>query len=220
MVSLVTVAVVALAIFFICLLLYALVSERRRREGLERASLEMGFTYTPKAAIELPDMELFEKGHSKKKKNLLTATRNDIKWSLFDYQFSSGRSAQHQTVVMAQVDRELPKFSLSRRHFYHKFGKIAGFKEIIFDEYPEFSQEYYLKGEDETAIRQLFTSHVILTITNQPLENHVEAKGNFIIMYTPNIQIKPENLYKFFQEALIIINLFRESDDLFERKEW
>jgi hypothetical protein len=111
---------------------------------------------------------------------------------------------------MAQLDRELPKFSVLRKHFYHKVGKIIGFKEIVFDEYPEFSQKYYLKG-DEPTIRQLFSSHVILTIMGQQLVEHVEAGGNFIIMYTPNIQINPEDLYRFFQKAAIIINLFRES---------
>ena len=196
-------------VFFISLFLYAFISERRRREGLEKVSLEMGFTYDQKAVIELPNLELFDK-RSAKKKNLLTATRSGITWSLFDFEFSAGRSGQTQTVAMVQLDGELPTFTLSRKHFYHKVGKIMGFKEIALDEYPEFSQKYYLKGKDEPAIRKLFSSHVILTIMNQPLEEHVEAGGNFIIMYTPNIQVNPEDLYKFFQKAVVIVDLFRE----------
>jgi hypothetical protein len=67
MVSLETVAVLALIIVFICLFLLAIVSGRKRREGLEKASLEMGFIYTPKVTIELPDLELFEKRSTKKR---------------------------------------------------------------------------------------------------------------------------------------------------------
>ena len=208
--SITIIVVVAITFFFIGLFVYAFISERKRREGLEKTSLEMGFTYTPKAVLELPDLELFDK-RSTKKKNLLTATQSGITWSIFDFQFSAGRSVQTQTVVMAQLDGELPEFTLSRKHFYHKAGKIVGFKEIVVDSYPEFSQKYYLKGKDEPAIRKLFSSNVILTIMSQPLEEHVEARGNFIIMYKPNIQINPENMYKFFQKAVTIINLFRDS---------
>lgn len=208
--SITIIIIVGITLFFIGLFVYAFISERKRREGLEKVSLEMGFLYTPKAVFELPDLELFNKG-STKKKNLLTATQSGITWSIFDFQFSAGQSVQAQTVVMAQLDGELPEFTLSRKHFYHKVGKIVGFKEIVVDGYPEFSQKYYLKGKDESAIRKLFSSNVILTLMSQQLKEHVEAKNNFIIMYKPNIQINPEDIYKFFQKAVTIINLFRDS---------
>ena len=110
---------------------------------------------------------------------------------------------------MAQLDRELPEFSLSTEHFYHKIIEFIGFEDIDFDEYPEFSQKYRLKGKDENAIRQLFTPHVILTLLSENLESNIEAKGNFIIVYTPEKRVPPADLYRFFQKATTIVDLFK-----------
>ncbi len=208
MISLEYIVVLATAVFFICVFLYLTLCERKRKKELKKVSFEIGFTYSPAADIELPDLELFRRGHARFKSNLLTTRRSSITWSIFDYQYSVGRRIRKQTVVMAKLDRKLPEFSLSREYFYHRIGEIMGFKDIDFEEYPEFSQKYRLKGKDEDVIRQLFTPRVILTI-GQQLEGHVEAKGNFIIVYTPDKRIKAADLYEFFQKAIIIVNLFR-----------
>jgi len=208
MISLEYIVVLATAIFFICVLLYLALCERKRKKELKKVSFETGFTYSPAADIELPDLELFRKGHARSKSNLLTTSESGITWSIFDYHYSVGRRTRKQTVVMAQLDRELPEFSLSQEYFYHRIGEIMGFKDIDFEEYPEFSQKYRLKGKDENRIRQLFTPRVILTISQQ-MEGHVEAKGNFIIVYTPDKRVKAADLYEFFQKTIIIVNLFK-----------
>lgn len=187
--------------------------ELKRQEDLKRASFEIGFTYNPNADIDLPDLRLFTTGYERVKKNVLTTTRSTIKWSIFDYQFQTGsgknRTIHIQTVVMAQLGRELPEFHLSREGFFQKLGEVIGFKDIDFKDYPEFSKKYYLKGADEKTVRQVFTPHVILTITDQQLEGNMEAKGNFIVVYTPRRYVKPADLYQFFHRTRSIIDLFR-----------
>lgn len=201
--------VLAVIICIICIVAYLILGEKKRRQELERVSREIGFTYNPVADIQLPGLRLFTTGHSRFKKNLLTTTRSGVTWSLFDYRFSLGKNTQEQTVAMAQLDRELPEFSLSREHFYHKLGDVIGLEDIDFEYYPEFSQKYRLTGKDKDAIRQLFTPGVISTITSQQLRECVEAKGNFIIIYTPRKRIKPQDLFGFFQKASTIVDLFR-----------
>lgn len=203
--------ILVLTLFVYVFFLHPILADRKRQKEMKRASPEIGFTYNEVADIELPDLKLFSIGSScsPEVKSLLTTTRFYIKWSLFDYQFLIGENAQKQTVVMAQLDNELPEFYLSRERFYHKFGEIIGFKDIDLQNYPEFSERYRLKGADEKAIRQLFTPQVISIITNQQLEAHIEAKGNFIIIYTPGRIVEPADLYSFFQKASIVINLFK-----------
>lgn len=199
------------AIFSAIYYLYPRYADKKRQEGIKRASLEIGFAYNQVADIELPDLKLFNTGPScrSKIKNLLTTTRNYIKWSIFDYEFTYNEATQKQTVVMAQLTNNLPEFYLSREYFYHKLGEIIGFKDIDFHDYPEFSERYRLTGPDENAIRQLFTPHVILTITTQRLHAQIEAKDNFIIAYTPGTRVEPADLYRFSQKMSIIINLFK-----------
>lgn len=192
-------------------LLFPRLEGRKRQEGMKKASFEIGFAYNQVADIELPDLKLFNTGssHGGKIKNLLTTTRDYIKWSIFDYRFSSGNLIHEQTVIMAQLANDLPEFYLSGEYFYHKLGEIIGFKDIDFTEFPEFSKRYRLTGPDENAIRQLFTPYVISTITTQRLHAQIEAKGNFIIAYAPGTIVKPADLFRFSQEMSIIINLFK-----------
>lgn len=199
----------AIIIFVVCILVCMHMYEKKRQKQLEKVSREIGFTYTLKAAITLPDLRLFTSGHSRYKIHLLTSTRNFIAWSLFDYSYNVGRHRRTQTVAMAQLDRELPEFSLSTEHFYHKIGEFIGFEDIDFDEYPEFSQKYRLIGKDENAVRQLFTPHVILTLLGEKLESNIEATGNFIIVYTPEKRVPPADLCRFFQKATAIVDLFK-----------
>lgn len=209
----VAVGIVAIYIFLYTIRKRKHQEESKRQEELKKASYEIGFTYNPVADISLPDLNLFNTGYGKMKKNLLSAKKGNVKWSIFDYQFETGtgknRRTHSQTVVMAQLDTELPEFSLEREYFLHKLGEVIGFKDIDFKDYPEFSKEYQLEGADEKAVRNLFTPHVISMIGSFQLEDHIEAKGNFIIMYKPHYLIRPADLYRIFHKANSIINLFR-----------
>ena len=209
-------AVIAVIVFFLifgCHNLY----EKRRQKQLEKLSHEIGFLYVPRATIDLPDLKLFTIGRKKNMgtqltkrftHHLLTATHSFIKWSLFDYNVPV-KGWPTQTVAMAQLDRELPEFYLLKEYFYNSTEEYSRFKDIDIEGYPGFSLRYHLKGKDDNAVRHLFTPHVILTILNENLRSNIEAKGNFIIIYTPKKRYSPEDLYRFIQTAKTIVDLFK-----------
>jgi carbonic anhydrase len=191
--------------------------ERKRQKQLEELSRQTGFMYIPEATIEFPDLKFFTLGRrsnwgnllmKKSRSNLLTATRNFIKWSIFDYVVPVDDWPK-QTIVMAQLHRELPEFYLLTEHFHDRVREYRRFEDIDIEGYPEFSLRYHLKGKDENAIRQLFTPHVILTILNESLKSNIEAKGNFIIIYTPKKRYELADMYEFFQKAETIVDLFK-----------
>ena len=51
---------------------------------------------------------------------------------------------------------QVPRFALTREGLLHRVGAALGFQDIDFDEDPEFSKRFVLKGDDEHAIREIF----------------------------------------------------------------
>ncbi|MBU7047209.1 MAG: hypothetical protein HXS54_12320 [Theionarchaea archaeon] len=180
-----------------------------RQTKLEKISHKMGFTYTPEATVNLPDLRLFTTVRTGHTRNLLTGKRHFITWSIFDY-FIAGKGGS-QTVVMAQLDTKLPEFSLSPEYFYDNTGEYTGFQDIRFVEYPEFSQKYHLKGKNVKSVKRLFSPHVIERLLRENLDSKVEAKGYYIIICSLIRCVNPKDLPTFFQKATTIVDLFMES---------
>jgi hypothetical protein len=201
----VLIGIILAAFLLACKIIY----EKTRQTNLEKISHEMGFTYNPEAGINLPDLRLFTTVRTGHTRNLLTGKRHFITWSIFDY-FIAGNGGS-QTVVMAQLDRELPEFSLSPEYFYDSTGEYTGFQNIRFVEYPEFSQKYHLKGKNVEAVKRLFSPHVIDRLVCENLESKVEAKGYYIIICSLIRCVNPKDLPTFFQKATTIVDLFMES---------
>jgi uncharacterized protein YlzI (FlbEa/FlbD family) len=59
---------------------------------------------------------------------------------------------------------------------------VAGFDDINFDNHPEFSRKFLLKGQQDTAVRTFFNQQLIELIESHPYY-HIESNGKSIIVY-------------------------------------
>ncbi len=117
----------------------------------------------------LEDFKLFSIGRSKKIKNMLIRVdgKEGLDIRIFDYRYviGSGKSTQffNQTVFYLHSEKlGLPQFMLKPENFFHRIGKFLGMpQDINFEEYPEFSKQYYLKGEEEAAVRSTFKDDLL-----------------------------------------------------------
>ena len=134
---------------------YTHLMDQKRAEEMEALAKEWGFIYIRKPDSSnirtLGTVEFFEEGHSQKWRNLLTKKVGDQMIQIFDYHYTtgSGKSRTHyeQSVfVMTDKALKLPKFSLSPEGFFDQVGSFFGFKDIDFDEDPEFSKEIFTEG--------------------------------------------------------------------------
>ena len=95
--------------------------------------------------------------------NQLTNDQEDI--FLFDIEFSEGefiaKEVVRTTMLHISLDRPLPQFTLDREGFLEKVYAFAGFKDIPFEEHADFSNRFYLLGEDEVAIKTFFTHELV-----------------------------------------------------------
>ncbi|UCG15253.1 MAG: hypothetical protein JSV19_08135, partial [Phycisphaerales bacterium] len=164
---LIHVALVAVAVVF---LVVHVGSEKRRRESLEQVAAELGMTFEADGAHllggALASLHLFKQGRRRKAANVLHGRFNKFDVDVFDYRYTvgGGRSSStlRQTVACFHLaDRQLPGFEVRPENIFHKIGSVFGYADIDLDEHPEFSSRYLVRGQDEAAIRELFTWQVV-----------------------------------------------------------
>ncbi len=144
--------------------------------------------------------------------NLLSRYSEDGKFEASDITLREGAmQEQHETRItilhVSEMEVPVPDFALEPEGLWSKlFEGVAG-KDIDFIDHPEFSKKYYLRGEDETTIRNFFTEPIISFLENRE-EMHIECHRNRLIFYRKRDLLEPaEILYvsKFAEEFLQLI---------------
>jgi len=191
--------------------------EKKRTEAMRQASLRLGFAFSPKGdpafQNEMAAFQLFNQGHTRVLKNLMRGSGSDADIAIFDYRYTIGSGKnQHtrkQTVIrFRSTGLDLPGFSLSPENIMHKIGSLFGYQDIDFENFPDFSKRYLLRGQDETRIRMAFNDRVV-RFFEQKHPVCTEGLGNQFIFYRSSREIKTENLNSFIAEGTEVLNTFR-----------
>ncbi|MFP6574031.1 MAG: hypothetical protein VB912_02690 [Pirellulaceae bacterium] len=191
--------------------------ERKRTEALAAAAAEIGLEFSADqddALLEqLQVFALFTKGHSRKMRNLMTAKTDLAALTIFDYRFITGGGQHSQThqqsVIFMQSDSlDLPTFRLKPEGFFDKTGAAIGFQDIDFDENPEFSKLFTLKGDDEVAIRKFFDAGMLQEFVKHQGVAVESAHGLFIYYQTG--RKKPEEIQPFMTDGYAIYSAFAD----------
>jgi len=89
----------------------------------------------------------------------------------------------HVTVIhISETDLPIPDFALEPESFGTKFSELLGGKDIDFAEFPDFSRKYYLRSENEAAIRSFFNESVVRFLENRE-EIHIECHKHRLLIY-------------------------------------
>ncbi len=213
------IVIIIAAIMLIGMVVYLVfLYEKKRSDKLMDAANGIGFQFSRKAEIvDIPAFQLFSKGHSKKYNNIMIGKKDGINWTIFDYMYTVGygksQKTYNQTIGVAKIENlSIPQFSLGPENFFHKIGEKFGMQDIDFPEKPEFSKKFLLKGENENAIRELFTNEPIRMFEQFPRPFMMEGLGNSILIYRSLRRIKPEELIQFIDESSGLIKAFRKND--------
>lgn len=206
----VVVAIIGLFLYF----------DRRRSKKIEAVAQSLGLSFRRKptdADNALPaGSYLANEGHGRLVSNVLEAARSDeLNFTLFDYQYTVGygksSSTYYQTVTrMQSAVFRLPAFILYPETFFAKMGKAFGRSDINFPESPEFSRRFILRGDDEAAIRALFTPAL-----RQALESHqrltIEGASDLLFIFRAGRRAKPDELPGKIEQDKKIAALFFEA---------
>lgn len=143
--------------------------------------------------------------------NLLTRYAEFGKVEISDITVAQGAGmAQNETVLtvihVSDIDQQLPGFSLEPERLWTKLSEIAFGKDIDFKGHPNFSSKYYLRGEDEQAVRAFFNEHVLTFLESHPVV-HVESNRHKLLIYAKLDTLNPEEI----QDALQFVRGFIHS---------
>jgi len=165
--------------------------ERKRRTAYEEFSVIRGFTFEP----ERPDgerrfsevFEPFNEGRRRRWGYTITGSKNQAPFCAFEYHWVTGsgkNSSAHRLsgVVWERDDLALPTFALSPEGWFSRLGQMFGMQDIDFEESPDFSKMYRLRGPDETAIRKLFSPEIRQFFAATAKQN-VAGGGRFLFWW-------------------------------------
>ena len=193
--------------------------ERRRSGKIQEIANRLGLTFRRKptdADNLLPTgCHVAEIGHGRAVSNVLEAARTDeLNLTLFDYQYTIGHGKSsntvYQTITRMQSDLfRLPAFLLFPETLLAKMGKMFGRADINFPDSPEFSRKYILRGDDETAIRGLFTPALRQALEGQDRLT-IEGAGPLLFIFRKGRRLKPDQLPARIEQDKRIAALFFE----------
>jgi hypothetical protein len=114
-----------------------------------------------------------------------------------------------QTLVLIEGrDFALPRFLLTKKQIFQWFEKLFKVRAITFPEQATFNNMYQLKGEDEIAVRALFTPQVCTA-----LEEHagltIEGNDQQLLIFRETTVLAPVEWPAFLNEARALAQLFR-----------
>jgi hypothetical protein len=132
---------------------------------------------------------------------------------LMDYYFQVGgaknKRGLRQTLALISDNRYelLPAFVLAPENFFSRFKENFGAQDIDFEAFPNFSQMFNLKGDDEAAVRALFTPAVIAELERHP-DITLEGRAGNLLMFRARKWLKPQHFPRFHEEAQQLAQLF------------
>jgi hypothetical protein len=141
--------------------------------------------------------------------NYLLRVEGGEKLAVFDFGYGRGSRRHAETVATLESARlSLPPFALRPERTIDRLIPTIGRQDIDFEGAPAFSRRYFLRGDDEDAVRSLFTARRLAA-----LEQHepcaVAAAGARILYFEPDHLVWPGAFDAFVTRAGKIFDLFR-----------
>ena len=200
----------------------------KRTDAVRRAARSLGLSFAPKIrdstrekfggfyllsfAEEFPGpLSILFGG----KRNEIWGTLGDGELSVFDFSYGGGGAGHtsrgtvyKQTVFSIEDSRlELPYFIMQPEHWSDKLGQLISSSDIDFLNRPDFSSTYFLRGEDERAVRRFFSSD-ILRYFERNTGLSVEGSGNLLLIYQRSKRCEPDEFGDFIAACEKIYRLF------------
>ncbi len=183
--------------------------ENKRKEAVQKVADTLGLSFYPDGdpalQSQMTNFNLFNKGRSRRMYNMIHGEAGGVDLAIFDYKYRTGSgknsSTHNQTVVfIGAQDLNLPQFTLCPETFFARVGAIFGVDDIDFDSHPKFSDNCYLTGSDEEAVRRTFTPEVLEFFEANPGIT-TDAYGRGFIFYRGGKREKPEVIRDLMGEA-------------------
>ncbi|MGY8939630.1 MAG: SulP family inorganic anion transporter [Flavobacteriales bacterium] len=161
-------------------------NKTKRQNNLSVVAYNFNLSYSPIKKSNAEFLKEFIYFKTKK----IEHTFNELKeknnqYQSFDITFSEGefiaKEVVRTTMLYIKVSKKIPAFTLDKEGLMERFYALAGYEDIDFDSHTDFSNRFYLRGENPEEIRAFFTNELIRFFESNPYY-HVESnKGGVLI---------------------------------------
>ena len=188
--------------------------EKKRTAALSDAASEIGLEFSADKDEDLLErmqvFSLFNRGHSRKMKNVLKAETETAKLTIFDYLYTTGGGNSSQThaqsvVAMESASLNMPNIKMRPEGFFDRIGSALGYQDIDFDSHAEFSKSFVLQGQDEGAVREFFDNELLDFFTGVK-GICVESAPGVFIFFRGGGRRKPEQIRELMDEGFEVYN--------------
>lgn len=172
-----------------------------RQVELRKFSEANDFAYYPQQVRNIVKYKDFPIQRSNKilyEENILAKYVDDGKIEVADIFLQEG-AMQEKTetkitiLQFSETDQLIPDFALESENLWSKLMERVAGKDIDFADHPAFSKKYYLRGDNEAAIRNFFSEPVIQFLENRE-EMHIECHRNRLIFYKKRDLLEPSEI--------------------------
>lgn len=165
-----------------------------RQQRIKQIAIDNNWLYTKEIHVdssELLEFDFFNSRPLEYKLNVVAGAFPDteIDWELSDIVFDEGamlsKEVYKTTVQLIHLPNEIPSFVLEQEGIFDKlFDRVLSFssKDIDFPEAPLFSKKMRLTGEDEAAIRTLFSIELLTFLESEEIY-HIECNGEALLIF-------------------------------------
>lgn len=161
-----------------------------RQLTLRKFANENEYSFIPqkmRSALKYKDFPIQKGNKIQYEENILEKYLEQGRICVSDVTLTEGaRQAQSDThitlVMVTETENLIPDFALEPEGLWTKLSELGGSRDIDFSDHPDFSKKYYLRGEDEDAVRRFFNEGVIQFLENRE-EMHIECHKNKLLFY-------------------------------------
>ncbi|MDG1793744.1 MAG: SulP family inorganic anion transporter [Flavobacteriaceae bacterium] len=163
-------------------------NKTKRQNNLELIADDFELTYKPLKSRKVEFLENFIYFKTKKIEhifNQLSAKKDPCR--LFDITFSEGefiaKEVVRSTMLFIKTPKTLPAFTLDREGLLERLYVLAGYKDIDIKNHADFSKRFYLRGENENAIRSLFNDELVRFFESNAYY-HIESSKSGVLIFS------------------------------------
>jgi carbonic anhydrase len=162
------------------------ISLTKRQKLLQKLSTILDWNYLPDPISDYGDLECFFYFKTK----LINYRYNNLEsknkeFLLFDLSYSEGafiaKEDLRSTFLKIKAPNKMPVFALDKENFMTTILHLSGMHDIDFKKHPDFSKRFYLRGEDEEAIRSFFTNNLIYFFESHAAY-YLESNGDGLLI--------------------------------------
>ena len=169
----------------------------------------------PPLKTQLASFQLASVGRAQRVRNVIFGDAGGTEIAIFDYQYTTGSGKNSKTrrqsvMYMCNQGQQFPQFLVRPEGFLDKIGGMLGFKDINFDDHPQFSAAFVLNGQDEAAVRKLFTPD-LMNFFMQHRDMTIEAHGDKMVFYRSQKRVAPAKVRQFMQDGFEVFGKLAEA---------